>query len=134
MTDLENILKLLEDGQFNKDWHTLGLKLGLFPQTLLKIQASDADSCLKECISRWLERVDDVDTKGGVSQITLANALQEMGQENTADHIYTVSSCYIYIHISIHPISMLLLKIKEKIHCITKVLLPMLMKVYPYIK
>ena len=55
-----------------------------------KIQANyprDVDACLRECITKWLQRADGVDSKGGANYGTLAKALEDMDQKNTADHV-----------------------------------------------
>ena len=90
ITYLNEILKLLKYGLFNGGWKTLGLKLGLYDPTLNTIQANyprGNDACLTECIAKWLQRADGVDSKGGANYVTLAEALEEMDQKNTADHI-----------------------------------------------
>ena len=71
-------------------WEDLGLQLGLYKPTLDVIEADnprDNDACLIECIAKWLQRADGVDSKGGANYVTLAEALKEMGEKNTADHI-----------------------------------------------
>ena len=91
ITDLNEILTLLKDGHFSGSWEDLGLKLGLYKHTLGTIQANyprDNDACLRECITKWLQRADDVDSKGGANYATLTKALQNMyHQKNTVDHI-----------------------------------------------
>ena len=72
-------------------WEDLGLQLGLYKLTLGVIEANnprDVDACLRECIAKWLQRADGVDNKGRPSYVTLAKALEEIGQKNTADHIH----------------------------------------------
>ena len=83
-------MRLLRNGLFNGRWEDLGLQLGLYKPTLSSIQANyprDNDACLRECIVKWLQRADAVDSKGGANYVTLAEALEEMEQKNTADHI-----------------------------------------------
>ena len=83
-------MRLLKNGLFNGSWKTLGLKLGLYDPTLNSIQTNnpvDVDACLRECIASWLQRADGVDSKGEANYVTLAEALEEMEQKNTADHI-----------------------------------------------
>ena len=62
--DLSHVLDSLKDGDFPDDsWRKLGLKLGLRDRTLNIIKSDNSESkyYLKECISKWLMRVDDVD-------------------------------------------------------------------------
>ena len=83
-------MRLLKNGLFNGRWEDLGLQLGLYKPTLSNIQANyprGNDACLRECIARWLQRADGVDSKGGANYVTLAEALEEIDQKNTADHI-----------------------------------------------
>ena len=83
-------MRLLRSGLFNGRWEDLGLQLGLYKPTLSNIQANyprDNDACLRECIAKWLQRADAVDSKGGANYVTLAEALEEMEQKNPADHI-----------------------------------------------
>ena len=87
---LNEILTLLKNGLFNESWEDIGLELGLYKPTLSKIQANyprDFDACLRECISKWLQKADGVDGKGGANYGTLAEALEHMNQKNTADHV-----------------------------------------------
>ena len=87
ITDLLEILTLLKNGHFNGSWETLGLHLGLYDPTLKSIKANyprDIDICLRECIVDWLKKCDGVYE---VSYVTLAKALEEMGQKSTAKYI-----------------------------------------------
>ena len=88
--NLKKILSLLKNGLFNGKWENLGLQLGLYKPTLKNIQAEnprDNDACLRECIAKWLERADGVDSNGGANYVTLTEALEEMEQKNPADYI-----------------------------------------------
>ena len=90
ITDLSEILTLLKDGLFNGSWEDLGLQLGLYKPTLNNIQADNPrgnNACLRECIAKWLQRYDGVDSKGGASYDTLDEALEKMGQKNPANYI-----------------------------------------------
>ena len=85
-------MSLLKNGHFNGSWEDLGLQLGLYKHTLSVIQANhprNVDACLRECITKWLERADGVDSNGGANYVTLAEALEDnmVGQKSTADHI-----------------------------------------------
>ena len=69
----------------------LGLKLGLKKKnTLDVIEANnprDVSRCLIECLSKWLERADDVDSKGGASWDSLSVALRSMNEIAVADKL-----------------------------------------------
>uniref|UniRef100_A0A1X7SZP3 Death domain-containing protein n=1 Tax=Amphimedon queenslandica TaxID=400682 RepID=A0A1X7SZP3_AMPQE len=89
--DLDDILTDLKDGHYySSDWKELGLKLGLYDNTLSAISASSSEieECLRECIVKWLQRADSVDDKGGATRTTLVNALEQCDSgKPTADHI-----------------------------------------------
>ena len=91
MAHLDDVLRLLHEGQFSMaHWKKLGLRLGLSYLTLRVIEHENrglTEKCLRECIARWLERADDVDSKGGANYATLAEALEKMGERYTAYHI-----------------------------------------------
>ena len=91
MTHLHDILRLLhEGGFFEAHWKELALRLGLSYSTLRVIELENrglTERCLRECIARWLQRADGVDSKGGANYATLAEALEEMGERYTAYHI-----------------------------------------------
>ena len=60
-----------------------GLKLGLYRDTLDAIEAKykdDVDSCLLECLIRWLKKVDNVVNKGGPNWILLTNSLRDIDE------------------------------------------------------
>ena len=66
----------------------LGLKLGLKKTTLDAIEANyprDVGRCLIECLSKWLERADDVDSKGGATWDSLSTGLRSMKENAVAD-------------------------------------------------
>ena len=71
------------------EWFELGLKLGLYNNTLKVIEANDREVkiCLRSCLAKWLERADDVDEKGGASWTTLTNALEATNQKASANYI-----------------------------------------------
>uniref|UniRef100_A0A1X7T4K6 Death domain-containing protein n=1 Tax=Amphimedon queenslandica TaxID=400682 RepID=A0A1X7T4K6_AMPQE len=60
-----------------KRWYELGLRLGLHKNTLdaIKRNNDSKDDCLTECFSKWLSRADNVDSKGGATFDSLADAL-----------------------------------------------------------
>ena len=91
MAHLDDVLRLLhEGGFFEAYWKELALHLGLSYSTLRVIEIENqglTERCLRECIAKWLQRADAVDSKGGANYVTLAEALEEMDQKDTADHI-----------------------------------------------
>ena len=93
MTHLPDISMLLHESHFPMaHWFELGLQLGLYKPTLSNIQANyprGNNACLTECIARWLQRADGVDSKGGANYDALAEALEEMGEKSTANYIRT---------------------------------------------
>ena len=82
----------------------LGLKLGLKKNTLDAIETNyprDAHRCLIECLSKWLERADDVDSKGGATWDSLSDALRSMDEIAVADKLDQESELDMFIIISI---------------------------------
>ena len=74
----------------NAKWRELGQKMGLRPGTLNVIEQNypkDANRCLDECLTKWLDRADDVDDKGMPTYNVLATALDNIGQKAQADDI-----------------------------------------------
>uniref|UniRef100_A0A1X7TA31 Death domain-containing protein n=1 Tax=Amphimedon queenslandica TaxID=400682 RepID=A0A1X7TA31_AMPQE len=71
-------------------WHELGLKLGLHKYTLDVLGAvfsRDIPQCLTECLSKWLRRADNVDSKGGATFDSLSDALKSMNENAAADKL-----------------------------------------------
>lgn len=70
------------------DWKALGYYLGLHDNTIKEIEnlSSSLGNCLYECLSRWLQRCDSVDHKGGPTCSTLKNALIKLGEKDIADN------------------------------------------------
>ena len=91
MLVLDDIQSTLQRNHVGKDkWYQLGLKLGLLQTTVDEIKAkhnNDPDRCLTDMLSRWLNRADSVDTKGGPTLNTLALALKDMGYTAAYDNI-----------------------------------------------
>ena len=72
-------------------WHELGLELGLYDPTLKRIESDvrgDTKACLKETLSAWLRQEDSVKEKGTPSWLTLATALDAIGQHSIANMAY----------------------------------------------
>ena len=77
----------------------LGLKLGLKKNTLDAIEANyprDVGRCLIECLSKWLKRADDVDSKGGATWDSLSDALRSMDEIAVADKLDQESELSLY--------------------------------------
>ena len=93
--DLRDVEKKLKNAKFNKaTWKTLGSELGLYRTTLANIEASargDVESCFTECLTKWLMRVDDVDSHGKPTYNSLIAALKQM--EETKNVVDALSEC-----------------------------------------
>jgi hypothetical protein len=90
--DLNVILEALESGGFQKNkWIDLGVRMGLFLNTLKEIEGNYKNDglsrCLMEMIHKWLRRADDVSSKGRPSWESLADALRKMDERASADYI-----------------------------------------------
>ena len=71
-------------------WVELGLSLGLRKNTLDTIEANHPryrSRCLIECLSKWLERADAVDIKGGATWDSLSDTLRSIGEMAVADKL-----------------------------------------------
>ena len=78
----------LKDNNFEiGTWHHLCLNLGLNEETLNTIEKdkSDSNERLTTCLNKWLNRVDQVDTKGGATRYSLIRALESIGQKPVAE-------------------------------------------------
>ena len=88
---LIDVLDLLERCSFPQTrWHELGLRLGLHKNTLDTIERNhpgDVSRCLTECLSKWLSRADNVDSKGGATFDSLSDALKSMNENAAADKL-----------------------------------------------
>uniref|UniRef100_A0A1X7SZZ8 Death domain-containing protein n=1 Tax=Amphimedon queenslandica TaxID=400682 RepID=A0A1X7SZZ8_AMPQE len=91
VTDLADVLQLLSRHDFSGvNYYTLGLYLGLSPATLAIItrdNKGDTKSCLRECLTKWLQKDDGVQKKGGPTISSLVSALRELGENAVADGI-----------------------------------------------
>uniref|UniRef100_A0A1X7T016 Death domain-containing protein n=1 Tax=Amphimedon queenslandica TaxID=400682 RepID=A0A1X7T016_AMPQE len=91
ISDLEYVFVTLNEVSFPPtQWIPLGLALGLDHQTLEAIKANDYRNIhqyLRECLSWWLQRFDDVDAKEKPKMTTLCDALERIGQKAVADYI-----------------------------------------------
>ena len=103
---LIDVLNLLKRCGFPQTrWYELGLTLGLHKDTLDAIERNhpgDVCRCLIECLSKWLRRVDYVDSKGGATFDSLSNALKSMNENAAADKLdqesKLISSCLHVCH------------------------------------
>ena len=82
----------LQNANFdNTKWRELGLQLGLRQGTLNVIENNhprDTDRCHDECLTKWLERADNVDKCHGVpTYSSLADALDMINQKDVTDKI-----------------------------------------------
>uniref|UniRef100_A0A1X7TX83 Death domain-containing protein n=1 Tax=Amphimedon queenslandica TaxID=400682 RepID=A0A1X7TX83_AMPQE len=88
---LIDVLNLLKRCGFPQTrCHELGLTLGLHKNTLDVIERnhpSDVSRCLLECLSQWLSRADNVDSKGGATFDSLSDALKSMNENAAADKL-----------------------------------------------
>ncbi|XP_019857556.1 PREDICTED: uncharacterized protein LOC109585852 [Amphimedon queenslandica] len=90
--DLAEVLQLLKRHGYSGDrFFDLGLYLGLSPATLNVITLNhkgDIETCLRECLTKWLKKADNVQkTKGGPTIYSLVSALRELGENRVADGI-----------------------------------------------
>ena len=91
LDQLIDVLNLLKRSGFPQTrWHELGLTLGLHKNTLDAIERNhpgDVSRCLLECLSKWLSRADNVDSKGGATFDSLSDALKSMNENAAADKL-----------------------------------------------
>ena len=101
--DLNEVLELLKECGFSETrWMELGQKLGLKKNTLDVIEDDypRVHRRLTECLSKWLKRADDVDSKGGATWVSLSTGLQSINENAVADELdkkselhYSVEYC-----------------------------------------
>ena len=88
---LVNVIDLLKICGFPETkWDDLGLRLGLLQPTLEAIERNnhgDVSRCLTRCLSQWLRRADNVDSKGGATYDSLSTALRSMNEVAVADEL-----------------------------------------------
>ena len=101
MTDhrhLNEVLEALNDSGFDSTrWIDLGLTMGLFYNTLRHIQKTytNPSECLMDCLAKWLQRRDKVDSNGRPSLYTLAKALERIDEKAAAEKIINKLSKHI---------------------------------------
>ena len=91
LEQLVDILDVLKRCGFPETrWQDLGLRLGLHKDTLDTIERNhpgDVSRCLTECLSQWLRRTDNVDSRGGATWDSLSDALRSMNEIAVADKL-----------------------------------------------
>ncbi|XP_019861376.1 PREDICTED: uncharacterized protein LOC109589807 isoform X2 [Amphimedon queenslandica] len=89
---LPDVVDLFEGCGFSQErWYELGLTLGLHKNTLDAIKRENGTmhhDCLTECLSKWLSRADNFDSKGETTfDLSLPNALKSMNENAAADKL-----------------------------------------------
>ena len=91
VTDLPEVVDLLKrHGYSGERYYDLGLYLGLSSAELYTITVNnegDNKGCLHECLTKWLQKADDVRKKGGPTIYSLVSALRGIGENGIADGI-----------------------------------------------
>ena len=91
LEQLIDVLNLLKRCGFpQRRWKELGLTLGLHKNTLdaiIRNYPGDVSRCLTQCISKWLSRADNVDSRGGATFDSLSDALKSMNENAVADKL-----------------------------------------------
>ena len=89
---LADLIAGLDKGFSKTKWRDLGLRLGLKKQSLEEIAYNyrdDISMCLTECLSNWLKKQDDVDSRGGPTLNSLIDALKRIGENAVAEKMST---------------------------------------------
>ena len=88
---LVDVIDLLKRCGFPEaKWDDLGLRLGLLQTTLEAIERNnhgDVSRCLTRCLSQWLRRADNVDSRGGATWDSLSTALRSINEVAVADEL-----------------------------------------------
>ena len=91
VTDLPEVFQLLKRHHYSGiTYYTLGIYLGLSYDTLYGIannNKGDIDGGLCECLTKWLQKADDVKKKGGPTIYSLVSALRKLKKKRIADGI-----------------------------------------------
>ena len=87
LIDVLDVLKRCDFPEIR--WQDLGLRLELHKNTLdaIKNDNNTTSSCYTECLSQWLRRADNVDSKGGATWDSLSDALRSMNEIAVADKL-----------------------------------------------
>ena len=85
---MSDIISKLNNCKFDHSrWKDLCLNIGLYEVTINNIR-SDEDNVsdrLRLCLVKWLNRVEDVDIKGGATWESLEKGLINIGQKPVAE-------------------------------------------------
>ena len=92
ISHLVDVIDVLKECGFNKaNWIDLGLRLGLLVTTLDEIKHDNPSvaDCLRICLSKWLQRADNVVSRGGgpPNWDSLSDALRAMNEIAVADKL-----------------------------------------------
>uniref|UniRef100_A0A1X7SXM7 Death domain-containing protein n=1 Tax=Amphimedon queenslandica TaxID=400682 RepID=A0A1X7SXM7_AMPQE len=94
LLDTSNLIDVLDvlgkHGYSGVSYYKLGLRLGLHSGTLDVIEKDnkgDTNSCLRKCLTAWLEQRDSVMRRGRPTYDTLIQALRDEGENAVADGI-----------------------------------------------
>ena len=96
---MDDVLGLLEKCCFPETkWYKFGLRLGLRKNTQDAIEKNhphDVSRCMTECLSQWLGRADNVDSRGGANLDSLSDALRSMNETAVAEKLSesTITVC-----------------------------------------
>ena len=99
---MNGVLVLLRKCGFSdKRWFELGLALGLLKNTLDTVEINyprDTSRCLLECLTKWLEKADEVNSKGGATYVSLSAAIRDMNEIAVAENIEKESELLYYYY------------------------------------
>ena len=102
--DLAEVIELLSKHQYSETcYYKMGLSLGLSPNTMDAIEKDhngDTSRCYLECLKKWLQKADQVESKGGSTLKSLIDALRKSGQEAVAYAIEEESKSVISVYIA----------------------------------
>ena len=91
---MNEILEILKHKWFSsRRWIELGLTLGLSQPTLDEIEANhqhDVSRCLQECLTKWLNRSDNVDSVGPPTWNSLASGLHKINEKTIAQNLQKI--------------------------------------------
>uniref|UniRef100_A0A1X7U2U0 Death domain-containing protein n=1 Tax=Amphimedon queenslandica TaxID=400682 RepID=A0A1X7U2U0_AMPQE len=91
VSNLSDVIDVLKRCGFPETkWYELGLRLGLKKSTLDVIEKNhphDVSRCMTECLSQWLSRADNVDSRGGANLDSLSDALRSMNETAVAEKL-----------------------------------------------
>ena len=91
-TDQSSVSEILLYVRRVTQWRYLGLNLGLYPDTLEKIdehRRGKVDNIMIDVITYWIQGIDGVEKRGGATIKNLVSALQNMDENVIAKNIIT---------------------------------------------